>query len=120
MNRNLKIKAGIIVAIVLICIYGVIGIPKSKAELVENFRKNINLGLDLRGGSQLVMQVQIQDAFKAEADATADRIKEELRKAGIDYGSIDRNDPQSIQDADSIQINVHGVQATKAATSAGR
>jgi preprotein translocase subunit SecD len=114
MNRTLRIKAIVIVAVVLICIYGVIGIPKSKAELVENWKKNIHLGLDLRGGSQLVMQVQVQDAFKAEADATADRMKDELRKAGLDFASIERNDPQSIQDADKIQINVHGVPSTKA------
>jgi preprotein translocase subunit SecD len=114
MKRNIRIKAGIIIAVMLICIYGVIGIPTSKAELAKNFEKNIRLGLDLRGGSQLVMQVQVQDAFKAEADATIDRIKEEMRKAGIDYGAMDRNDPQSIQDADTIQINIRGVAATKA------
>ncbi len=114
MNRNLKIKGAIILAVILVCIYGVIGIPKSKAELIGNWKKNIRLGLDLRGGSQLVMQVQVQDAFKAEADTTIDRMKDELRKAGVDFGNIDRNDPQSIQDAGSIQINVHGVPATKA------
>jgi preprotein translocase subunit SecD len=114
MNRTLKIKALVIIAVVLICIYGVIGIPKSKAELVDNWKKNIHLGLDLRGGSQLVMQVQVQDAFKAEADTTTERMKDELRKAGIDFASIDRNDPQSIQDSDKIQINVHGVLGTKA------
>ena len=114
MKRNLKLKWGIIVAVILLCIYGVIGIPKSKAELVANFEKNIRLGLDLRGGSQLVMQIQLQDAFKAEADATSDRIREELRKAGVDYGSIDRNDPQTIADAERIEINVKGVPSTKA------
>jgi preprotein translocase subunit SecD len=114
MNRTIRIKAVIIIAVILICIYGVIGVPKSKAELVDNFKKNIRLGLDLRGGSQLVMQVQVQDAFKAEADATIDRIKDELRKASVDYGAIDRNDPQTIQDADKIQINVRGVPSTKA------
>ncbi len=114
MKRNIRIKAGIIITTILICIYGVIGIPKSKAELVGNFQKNIRLGLDLRGGSQLVMQVQVQDAFKAEADATIDRIKDELRKAGIDFNAIDRNDPQAIQEADNIQINVRGVPSTKA------
>lgn len=114
MNRTIRIKAVIIIAVILICIYGVIGVPKSRAELVDNFKKNIRLGLDLRGGSQLVMQVQVQDAFKAEADATIDRIKDELRKASVDYGAIDRNDPQTIQDADKIQINVRGVPSTKA------
>lgn len=114
MNRNLQTKALFIVATILVCVYGVIGLPKSKDELVANFQKNIRLGLDLRGGSQLVMQVQLQDAFKAEADATIERIKDELRKASVDYGSIDRNEPDSIDNADSIQINVHGVPPTKA------
>lgn len=114
MKTNLRYKAIVIIAIVLICVYGVIGLPKSKAELIDNWKKNIHLGLDLRGGTQLVLQVQLQDAFKAEADATIDRMKESLRKANIDVGSIDRNDPQSIQQADSIQINIKGVPATKA------
>jgi preprotein translocase subunit SecD len=114
MKRNLKLKWATIVVVILACIYGVIGIPKSKEELVANFQKNIRLGLDLRGGSQLVMQVQLQDAFKAEADATIDRMRDELRKAGVDYGAIDRNDPQSISDADKIEINAKGVPSTKA------
>ena len=40
MQRNLKIKAAIIIAVILICIYGVVGIPKSKDELVANWNKN--------------------------------------------------------------------------------
>src|SRR6267378_5841928 len=114
MNRNLKIKAGIIVAIILICIYGIIGLPKSKAELVANWKKNIHLGLDLSGGTQLVMQVHLQDAFKAVADNTIDRLKLELQKQNIEYASMDRNDPNTLEEADKIQIEVKGVPATKA------
>src|SRR2546430_13692416 len=40
-----------------------------------------SLGLDLRGGSHLILQVQVQDAVKAEADQTIERLKEELSKA---------------------------------------
>ncbi len=116
MNRSLKIKAVIIAAVLLICVYGIIGVPKSWADVGNNFKKNIRLGLDLRGGSQLVMQVQVQDAFKAEADATIQRLQEDARKANIDIlpGNIDRNDPQTIGDADKIQINIRGIPATKA------
>ena len=60
MKRNLKIKAVIIVAVILVCIYGVIGMPKSKDELIANWKKNIHLGLDLKGGTHLVMQVQLR------------------------------------------------------------
>ncbi len=114
MKSNLKIRAITIVAVILICIYGIIGVPKSMAELAENWKKNIRLGLDLKGGSQLVLQVQLQDAFKAEADTVINRLKDDLRKASIDYTDLSRNDPATIQQADTIQVNVKGIPATKA------
>ena len=115
MTNNLKFRILVIAGVILVCIYGIIGIPKSKDDIVGNWRKNIRLGLDLRGGSQLVLQVQLQDAFKAEADSAIDRLKDALRKAQVEYTDMQRNDPQSIKEADSIQINVAGVPATKAA-----
>jgi len=114
MQRNIKIKAVIIVAVILVCIYGVIGLPKSRAELAANWKKNIHLGLDLSGGTQLVMQVQLQDAFKAFADTTIDRLKDELKKDNIDYtGDITRNDPQTLEDADKIEVDIKGVPLNK-------
>ena len=82
MDKSLRTKAAVIVAVILICIYGIIGIPKSKDELIANWNHNIKLGLDLRGGSHLVLQVQVQDAFIAEAQQIVERLKEELAKAG--------------------------------------
>lgn len=114
MTNNLKVRFLIIVAVILICVYGIIGIPTSKAAIVDNWKKNIHLGLDLKGGSQLVMQVQLQDAFKAEADDVINRMKEALGKAGIEYTDLNRNDPQSIEQAPSIQINITGIPSAKA------
>ena len=113
MKRNLQFKALFIVAVVLICIYGIIGIPKSKDDLLANWKKNIHLGLDLSGGTQLVMQVQLQDAFKAAADATIQRLQEELKKDNLDYASITDNEPKSLEDADKIQIDIKGVPLAK-------
>ncbi len=114
MNRNVKIKAVIIVAVILVCLYGIIGIPKSKDELVANWKKNIHLGLDLSGGTQLVMQVQLQDAFKAFADNSIERLRLELQKDGITTsGDITRNDPMTIEDADKIEIDVKGIPSDK-------
>ncbi len=109
MGKNLTFKTVVIVVTILVCIYGIIGIPKSKDELIANWNQNIKLGLDLRGGSHLVLQVQVQDAFKAEAGLVIDRIKEQLRKAGVDYAGIDSNEPMRIEDAETIQITIKGV-----------
>jgi preprotein translocase subunit SecD len=113
MTRNIKIKAGIIVVVILVCIYGIIGLPKSKDELIANWKKNIHLGLDLSGGTQLVMEVQLQDAFKAFADNTIDRMKDEFKKDNIDFTDMTRNDPQTLQDADKIEIDIKGVPVAK-------
>src|SRR5258706_5181164 len=114
MKNNLKFKILVIVAIILICLYGIIGLPKSTAELAQNWQNNIHLGLDLKGGSQLVLQVQIQDAFKAEADTVIQRLKDLLNGKGIAFAEMTRNEPATIQAADTIQIDVKGVPATLA------
>jgi hypothetical protein len=114
MNRNIQIKIGIIVVVVLVCLYGIIGVPKSKDELMANWKKNIHLGLDLSGGTQLVMQVQLQDAFKAFADNAIDRLKQELQKDNIPVsGDVLRNDPNSLEDADKIEIDFKGIPLAK-------
>ena len=118
MANNLKMRIVIIAVIILACVYGIIGLPTSKAQIIDNLKHNIRLGLDLKGGSQLVLQVQLQDAFKAEADDVINRMKDALRKAAVEYTDINRNDPQTIQEADQIQINVSGIPTPRAAISA--
>ena len=113
MQRNLMIKTIVIVATVLLCIFGIIGFPRSGAELKYNLAHNIHLGLDLRGGSHLVLQVQVQDAAKGQADQAIEALKEETKKAGISVGGYDRNDPQTLQATGAIQVNLHGVDQTK-------
>ncbi len=113
MRKNLTTKTVFIVAVILLCIFGVIGLPKSKADLMNNMQRNIRLGLDLKGGSHLVLQVQVQDAVKSEADQAIERLKEDLRKENIDYASIERNDPATVEEADSIQITIKGVPSQK-------
>jgi len=116
MKTNLKARSVIILVTILLCVYGIIGFPKSKADLVKNFSDNIRLGLDLKGGSHLVMTVQVQDAVKADADQTIERMKEGLKKQSVTWLSIDRNEPKSIDDADKVEITVKGVPSTQSST----
>ena len=119
MKRNLRFKFIFILAVILVCLYGIIGLPRSRAELVGNWQKNIHLGLDLRGGTYLVVQVQQQDAFNAQASADADRLKEAARKAGIQYADIEVDEAKTLRDATKAAIVVRGVPTTQAGTLRG-
>lgn len=122
MQRNLKLKATVIVVTILVCLFGIIGFPKfmggvgiptSTAQLSANLQKNIHLGLDLKGGAHLVLQVQVQDAAKTEADQTIENMRDAVRTSGIIVAGFDASDPKNLQETDSIQINIHGVDQTK-------
>jgi len=71
-NSSLLIRTAIIVVITLIGIYLVIGPRNGAIEandftwegIKNNVSENINLGLDLRGGSHLVMRVKTDDYLK--------------------------------------------------------
>ena len=79
MRKNVTGRTVVIVATILICVFGIIGFPKSKDSLMENLRNNIRLGLDLKGGSHMVLQVHVQDAIKTEADGAIERMKDAHR-----------------------------------------
>jgi preprotein translocase subunit SecD len=116
------VKAGLILVVVLACLFGIIGYPKfvggvgiptSVAQLKSNLAHNIHLGLDLKGGVHLVLQVQVQDAAKTEADQTIESLQDATKSANISVAGFDRNNPETLQETDSIQINIHGVDQTK-------
>jgi preprotein translocase subunit SecD len=114
MSKVPKWKAIVIIATVLICIYGIIGLPKSKEELAANWNHNIRLGLDLRGGTLLVLQVQLQDAFKADAVSSIERLKELMSKNAIAGEPMMGYEPKSLQDADRVEILIKGVNSDSA------
>ena len=119
MKRHLRFKFIFILVVILACIYGIIGLPRSKDQLIENWHKNIRLGLDLRGGTYLVVQVQQQDAFNAEAGTAAERLKDVANKAGVQYSDIEVAEAKSLQDATKVAILVKGVPSTQAGTFRG-
>ena len=91
MNANLKYKALFIVLVILGCIYGILGLPTfptSGAQLKDNFAHQISLGLDLQGGTYLVLQVQVQEAVTQETNQMVDRITTWLRDKNINYDEV--------------------------------
>ncbi len=95
MQKNLLLKTGIIVAILLIFVYGMLG-PKlfSGAGLKASLLDRIHLGLDLKGGSHLILQVMVNDAVGAQSDHAAELLKDELQKAKVNYADIAKLDNQ--------------------------
>src|SRR5215216_4601989 len=77
-NTGLWIRTAIIIAITLIGIYLVFG-PRRAPNTGDltwqgikgNLAQNINLGLDLKGGSHLVMRVKTDEYLKTLTDNSA-------------------------------------------------
>ncbi len=99
MNPNLKWRALSILLIILFCIYYLVGLPdfpKSFAQMKDNFGRQIKLGLDLQGGTHLILQVQVQEAISQETDQTVDRLTSQLRTKNIHYDEVRRVDDTHI------------------------
>src|SRR5690348_5049520 len=110
MNPNLKWKALFIFGVILFCIYFLFGypvFPTSLAQVKDNFSKQIKLGLDLQGGTHLVLQVQVQEAIAQETDTTVDRLTTLLRSKNIHYDEVRR-----IDDTHILARNIDASQAS--------
>jgi preprotein translocase subunit SecD len=114
MKRNLRFKFIFILVVILVCIYGIIGLPRSKDQLIANWHKNIHLGLDLRGGTYLVVRVEQQDAFNAQANTDAERLKQAAAKAGVTFSDVSVDEAKSLADTTKAAIVVKGVPPTQA------
>jgi preprotein translocase subunit SecD len=113
MKTNLKVRTAVIVATILICVFGIIGFPKSFADIKKNFSSNIHLGLDLKGGTHLVLEVQVQDAIRADALQTAERLKDDLKKENVTWGGMDVNEAPSVKQAADVTLTIKGIPPTQ-------
>src|SRR3954469_8836690 len=117
MKKNLSWKVILIVVTLLIFVWGVVlGTDPQRSMqaikqqgLVAGIQQNIHLGLDLKGGTHLILQVQVNDAVNADSDQAVERLKQELRTANINYSDITKPDPNN---PDRILIKGVPVDAT--------
>src|SRR6266404_6886962 len=91
-KRNLLQRSIIIAIITLVGLYVVIG-PHGRrphgrdftlSGIRENLAQNIHLGLDLKGGSHLVMRVKVEEFFKKLAEESAIAAQNAAKEAGFD------------------------------------
>ena len=95
MNKNLAWKLLVIVGILVLFVAGIIGVPKdwSGKGLLASIKNQIHLGLDLTGGTHLILQVQVNDAVNVDSDNAVARLKEDMRTHKIGYADITKPDP---------------------------
>jgi preprotein translocase subunit SecD len=99
MNSQLRWKFIFIAVVILLCIYGLLGVPTfptSWAQVKQNLSDRIKLGLDLKGGSHLVLQVQVDEAIGQRCDQAVDQITKQVHEKNIAVGEIRRVDDTHI------------------------
>ncbi len=96
MKKNLTVKVVGIFAVLIFFLFGIFGIPKSftPAGLLAGLQERIHLGLDLKGGTHLILQVQVNDAINADSDRAVERLKDDLKSKNISYAEISKPNPQ--------------------------
>ena len=99
MKKNLNGKIALIIGTLLVFLYGIFGIPKgvSGAALEQAITQRIHLGLDLRGGAHLILQVVVKDAVNAETDNTVARIEQAMADSHLAYTQVIKPDPNTPQ-----------------------
>ena len=100
MNKNFLVRLAFIVGTLLFFLFGIFGIPKSFSGqgLLAAVGDHIHLGLDLKGGTHLILQVQVNDAVNVVAQNAVEVLKQQLRNRKIDYADINQPDQQNNPD----------------------
>jgi preprotein translocase subunit SecD len=95
MKKNLNGKIALIIAVLVVCVYGIVGWPSgfTGKALDTALTNRIHLGLDLRGGAHLILQVVVSEAVSAETDNTVGRIQQDLKTAKLNFTQVYKPDP---------------------------
>jgi preprotein translocase subunit SecD len=104
MNKNLGWKLIVIVGTLLVFLFGIFGVPDkwTGSGLIAALENRIHLGLDLKGGTHLILQVQVNDAVNVDSDNAVERLKADLRARKITYAEISK--PDTANNPDKIVL----------------
>ena len=96
MNKRILRRFLVILGVTVICLWRIFAYPgllPSKASIKEN----VKLGLDLKGGTHLVLQVVTDDAIRAETDQAIDSMRQQLSKDNIVFRQLTRTQINTFQ-----------------------
>ena len=83
----------IILGVTVLSIALFAGFPPSVAKMKEK----VHLGLDLRGGTHLVLQVVTDDAIRAETDQAIEGLRQQLQRGNIIFRQLTRTQNNTLQ-----------------------
>jgi preprotein translocase subunit SecD len=92
MQKNLKWKLLTILAFMVICVLLFVW-PEADSPLLSR----IKLGLDLKGGMHLVLEVKTDEAINQELSQYAERISQELRNKNIPFLSYKKGNGYTVE-----------------------
>src|SRR5260370_11021632 len=97
MQRTLLIKTVVIIVVLLVFVFGIFGKPDkfSGDGLKQAVLNRIHLGLDLKGGMHLILQVMLDEAIGSRTDPAIERIEDEMGERAITYTQISTPDPRN-------------------------
>jgi preprotein translocase subunit SecD len=86
MKKRILVRSAVTLGITILCILLFAGFPPSR----EGLKKNIRLGLDLQGGTQMILQVKVEDALRATTDQTIEALRSQMEKNSITVRQMTR------------------------------
>src|SRR5262245_34871583 len=96
MNKRILRRSLIILGVTVVCVWRVAAYP-GLLPSKERLRENVKLGLDLKGGIHMVLQVVTDDAIRGETDQTIDSMRQELNKRNVVFRQIARTQNNTFQ-----------------------
>ena len=86
MNRRIRTSLIVIMLVAIVSLYLFAGFPPAQSKMEDSIR----LGLDLKGGILLVLQVATDEAVRAETDQAAENIRSVFQKQNIPVRQMSR------------------------------
>jgi len=110
MQKNLGTKLIVIVA-VIVAFTALIFLGNDWGKSIQAIRQHgiegalresIHLGLDLKGGVHLILQVKVNEAVSSDSDHAAEVVREQLQKKNVSFTNISK--PDSVNRPEVITV----------------
>ncbi|MBF0267331.1 MAG: protein translocase subunit SecD [Alphaproteobacteria bacterium] len=100
----MRIESWKLILVALVCLGGALfalpnALPASALAMMPAWLKPVNLGLDLQGGSHLLLEVDLKAVFKEQAVSLVESARTALRKENIRYIGLGA-------DADGLRVTI--------------